>query len=211
MEGRGRIKAIIRLLNLQYPNAEVALRYSNPFELLVATVLSAQSTDKTVNKVTRNLFQKYRKPEDYASVNLEELEDDIRSTGFYRNKAKHLRKIGQILVEQFKSKVPRTMKELVALPGVGRKTANIVLTKAFGISEGIAVDTHVQRLTGRLGLTNNRDPSKIEKDLMDLVPRENWPILTDLLIFHGRRICTARKPDCNRCVLNHLCPSAFVP
>jgi endonuclease-3 len=176
---------------------------------LVATILSAQCTDERVNAVTKSLFKKYRRAEDYAKADLKELEREIRPTGFYRNKAKNIRACGKMLVEEFGSQVPKTMKEILELPGVARKTANVVLSNAYGIVEGIAVDTHVRRLAQRLGLTKNDDPVKIEQDLMNLVPRDKWMRFTDLLIFHGRRICTARKPKCEECVLNKLCPSAF--
>jgi endonuclease-3 len=209
MEERERVQRIIELLTKEHPDAEIALHHSNPLELLVATVLSAQSTDKQVNEVTKALFKKYRTPEDYATADLEELEKDVRSTGFYRNKAKHLKKTGQMLVEKFNSRVPQTMEELTTLPGVARKTANIVLSNAFGVVEGIAVDTHVRRLAQRLGLSKNKSPDKIEMDLMALVPKKQWPKLTDLLIFHGRRVCTAKKPNCKDCVTSELCPSAF--
>lgn len=208
MEDRERVPRIIKLLAKKHPDAKIALHYTTPLELLVATLLSAQSTDKTVNEVTKNLFKKYQKAEDYANAELEELEKDIKSTGFYRNKAKYLKKMGQMLVEKFESKVPKTMDELITLPGVARKTANIVLSNAFGIIEGIAVDTHVRRLAQRLKLSENKDPNKIEKDLMKLVPKEQWPKLTDLLIFHGRRVCTSKKPNCKGCVISNLCPSA---
>ena len=200
---------IIELLEPEYPNAKTALNFRNPLEMLMATILSAQTTDKQVNIVTKNLFNKYQKPEDYANVDVSELEQDIRSTGFYRNKAKNLKKTGQLLVEKYNSQVPRTMEELVKLPGVARKTANIVLTNSYGIVEGIAVDTHVRRLSQRLGLTKNTNPDKIEKDLMNIIPKSDWEKITDLLIFHGRNICTARKPKCSICVLNKICPSAF--
>ncbi len=209
MEDKERVQKIIKLLAEEHPDAKVALHYSNPLELLVATVLSAQSTDKTVNEVTKTLFRKYRRAEDYANADLKELEGDIKSTGFYRNKAKYLKRMGQMLVEKFESKVPKTMDELTTLPGVARKTANIVLSNAFGVIEGIAVDTHVKRVSQRLGLTKNTNADKIEKDLMAIVPKEQWPKITDLLIFHGRRICTAKKPNCAGCVLNKICPSAF--
>jgi endonuclease-3 len=200
---------IIELLEGEHSDAKVALHYSNPLELLVATMLSAQTTDETVNTVTKKLFQKYKSAEDYAKANLKELEQDVRSTGFYRNKAKNLKNCAQLLVEKFGSQVPRTMEELLECPGVARKTANIVLANAFGVVEGIAVDTHVRRLATRLGLTMNKNPNKIEQDLMSLVPRDKWMRFTDLLIFHGRRICIARKPKCEVCVLNKICPSAF--
>jgi len=209
MEGKERVQEIIKLLEKEYPDAKIALHYRNPLELLVATMLSAQSTDRTVNEVTKSLFKKYKTAKDYANVDLKELEKDIKSTGFYRNKAKYLKRMGRMLAERFDFKVPKTMEELITLPGVARKTANIVLSNAFNVIEGIAVDTHVKRLAQRLGLSNNKDPNKIEKDLTTLVPKAQWPKLTDLLIFHGRRICTARKPNCKGCIINQLCPSAF--
>ncbi|MCS7120788.1 MAG: endonuclease III [Nitrososphaerota archaeon] len=205
---RERVLKIIDRLEKEHPDAKIALRYSNPLELLVATMLSAQCTDERVNEVTRSLFKKYRTAEDYAKADLAALEEDIRPTGFYKNKARNLKKACQILVEKFNSEVPRTMEDLLTLPGVARKTANIVLSNAYGIIEGIAVDTHVRRLAERLGLTVNKDQDKIEKDLMEIVPREKWARFTDLLIFHGRRVCSARKPQCDKCVLIDLCPSA---
>lgn len=207
MEDKERVQEIIRLLAKRHPDAKIALHYSTPLELLVATMLSAQSTDKTVNKVTKSLFKKYRKAEDYANADLKELEKDVKSAGFYRNKAKYLKKMGQRLVRKFGSEVPKTMEDLTTLYGVARKTANVVLSNSFGVVEGIAVDTHVRRLAQRLGLSGNRVPNKIEKDLMELVPKEQWPKLADLLIFHGRRVCTAKKPNCKRCVINMFCPS----
>ena len=209
MKDKELVQKIIQLLAEEHPDAKIALHYSNPLELLVATILSAQSTDKIVNEVTKTLFKKYRKADDYANADLKELEKDIKSTGFYRNKAKYLKRMGQMLVEKFWSKVPKTMDELTALPGVARKTANIVLSNAFQVVEGIAVDTHVRRLSQRLGLSENKDPNKIERDLMKLVPKEQWAKLNDLLIFHGRRVCTAKKPKCKECAVNKLCPSAF--
>lgn len=209
MEERKRLKRIIKLLEKRYSNRRTALSHKNPLELLVATILSAQSTDRTVNKVTGNLFEKYRKAEDYAAADLRELEKDIKSTGFYRNKAKFLKQMGQTLVENFQSQVPKTMDELTTLQGVARKTANIVLWNAFGLIEGIAVDTHVKRLSKRLGLSENEDPNKIEKDLMELLPRGEWPKINYLLISHGREVCTARNPKCKDCDLNSFCPSAF--
>lgn len=200
---------IIRLLKKEYPDIKIALNYSNPFELLIATILSARCTDVKVNEVTKELFKKYRGPEDYLGISQEELEKDIYSTGFYKNKAKNIRKLSEILVHDFDSEVPDTMEELLTLPGVARKTANVVLSNAFGKFEGIAVDTHVKRLSSRLGLTENTDPDKIEKDLMEVVPKNDWGIITLLLIRHGRKICTASKPLCKECVLNRLCPSAF--
>jgi endonuclease-3 len=200
---------IIELLEKEHPDAKIALHYTNPLELLVATILSAQCTDERVNIVTKALFEKYKTAEDYANVDIKELENDIRSTGFYRNKARNVKKCGQMLVEKFGLQVPKTMEEMLELPGVARKTANIVLSNAFGIVEGIAVDTHVRRLVKRLGLTEYEDPSKIEEDLMEVVPKKYWMKITDLLIFHGRRVCIAKKPKCGICVLNKICPSAF--
>ena len=209
LEPKQRAAKIIELLEKQYPNAKTALNYSNPLEILVATMLSAQTTDERVNIVTQNLFKKYRTPEDYANVDIKELEQDIRSTGFYHNKARNLKKCCQLLVEKYNSQVPKTMEEMLELPGVARKTANIVLYNAYGITSGIAVDTHVRRVSQRLGLTEHDDPDKIEQDLMQITPKEKWMKLTDLLIFHGRQVCIARKPKCEICVLNKICPCAF--
>jgi endonuclease-3 len=195
-------------LKAEYPDARTELDWSNPLELLVATILSAQTTDVQVNRVTESLFSKYRTAEDYADSTPDELEEDIRPTGFYRNKARSLRAMASALVEEHGGEVPRTMSELVALPGVGRKTANVVLGNAFGVNEGIVVDTHVRRVSGRLGLTESRDPVKIEQELMRLVPEGDWTIFSHLLILHGRRTCKARKPDCPNCILNDICPSA---
>lgn len=204
-----RVLKIIELLEKDYPDAKTALHYTNPLEILVATILSAQATDKQVNKVTETLFKKYRTAQDYANADLNELELDVKSTGFYRNKAKNIKNTGKMLVEKFSSEVPDTMEEIMELPGVARKTANIVLSNAYGIVAGIAVDTHVRRLSKRLGLTENTDPNKIEADLMDIVPKGCWKRITDLLIFHGRNVCVARKPKCDICSLNKICPSAF--
>ena len=195
-------------LKAEYPDARTELDWSNPLELLVATILSAQTTDVQVNRVTESLFAKYRTAEDYADSNPEELEEDIRPTGFYRNKARSLRGMANALVEKHAGEVPRTMSELVALPGVGRKTANVVLGNAFGTNEGIVVDTHVRRVSGRLGLTEGSDPVNIEQELMEVVPEEDRTIFSHLLILHGRRTCKARKPDCPNCILNDICPSA---
>jgi endonuclease III len=195
-------------LKAEYPDARTELDWSNPLELLVATILSAQTTDVQVNRVTESLFAKYRTAEDYADSNPEELEEDIRPTGFYRNKARSLRGMANALVEKHAGEVPRTMSELVALPGVGRKTANVVLGNAFGTNEGIVVDTHVRRVSGRLGLTESSDPVNIEQELMEVVPEEDRTIFSHLLILHGRRTCKARKPDCPNCILNDICPSA---
>jgi len=204
-----KIFEIIELLRCEYPGVRVALLHSDPFELLIATILSAQCTDRQVNEVTKKLFKKYRSINDYIAASQEELETEIYSTGFYRNKAKNIKKMCEMLVNNFNGEVPDTMEELVTLPGVARKTANIVLSGAFGKLEGIAVDTHVKRLSFRLGLTDKIDQDKIEKDLMELVPRKDWDNFSLLLINHGRNICNARKPACDKCVLNSLCPSAF--
>jgi len=209
IDDRVRVLKIIELLEKEYPKAKTALHYTSPLEILVATILSAQCTDKRVNVVTKSIFKKYKTAEDYANADLAELEEDIRSTGFYKNKARNIKRSGRMLVEKYDSQVPRTMNELLELPGVARKTANIVLSNAYGVIEGIAVDTHVRRLSKRLGLTENKNPDKIEKDLMLIVPKSHWKRITDLLIFHGRNVCTARKPKCNLCGLNKLCPSAF--
>lgn len=206
---KSRASTIIELLEKEYPGAKTALSYSNPLELLVATILSAQCTDRIVNTVTKALFKKYRLAKDYANADLKELEQDVKSTGFYRNKAKNIKKCCQLLIERFGSQIPRTMEEMLELPGVARKTANIVLSNAFGIVEGIAVDTHVSRLTQWLKLTDHKDAKRIEEDLMEIVPRSKWMKLTDLLISHGRLVCTARKPKCEACLLKELCPSAF--
>ena len=203
------VNEIIGLLKKEYPDVKIALHHSNPFELLVSTILSAQCTDKRVNEVTERLFLKYGTVQDYANANQEELEKDIYSTGFYRNKAKNIRKLSEILIENFDSQVPDNMKDLVTLPGVARKTANVVLSNAFGKIEGIAVDTHVKRLSFRIGLTDNTNPDKIETDLMAKVPKNEWGIITLLLIHHGRKVCKSRKPLCEECMLNVLCPSAF--
>jgi len=209
LEPKQRAAKIIELLEKQFPNAKTALNYSNPLEILVATMLSAQTTDERVNIVTQNLFKKYRTPEDYANVEIKELEQDIRSTGFYHNKARNLKNCCRLLIEKYNSQVPKTMEEMLELPGVARKTANIVLYNAYGIISGIAVDTHVRRVSQRLGLTEHDDPAKIEQDLMQITPKGKWMKLTDLLIFHGRQVCIARKPKCDICVLNKICPTAF--
>jgi len=209
LDDKTRVVKIIALLEKEHPDAKIVLVHSNPLELLVATILSAQTTDERVNMVTKLLFKKYNRAEDYAEADLKELEQDVKSTGFYRNKAKNIKASGKMLVEKFDSKVPRTMEEILELPGVARKTANIVLSNAYGAVEGIAVDTHVRRLAQRLGLTKNGNPVKIEQDLISIVPRGKWMGFTDLLIVHGRRICTAKKPNCEACVGNVLCPSAF--
>jgi endonuclease-3 len=204
------VTAIIAGLRHLYPDARTSLTFSNPLELLIATMLSAQSTDERVNRVMADLFKKYRRVEDYATVSQEELEKDIESTGFYHNKAKNIRAAAQRIMTNYGGEVPRTMEDLVTLPGVGRKTANVVLGNAFGIVEGIVVDTHVGRLARRFGWTTNEDPVKVEQDLMRIIPRKDWLDLSHTLIYHGRAICLARKPLCAQCALVHLCPSAFL-
>jgi endonuclease III len=190
--------------------AKISLNFSNPLELLVSTQLSAQNTDERVNMVTAELFKKYRRAEDYATVSQEEPEKDIRSTGFYRSKAKNLRAAAQRIITNYGGEVPRTMEDLVTLSGVGRKTANVVLGNAFGIVEGIVVDTHVGRLARRFGWTTSEDPVKVEEDLIHIIPRKDWLDLPYMMIYHGRAICRTRKPLCAQCRLVHLCPSAFL-
>jgi len=203
-----RTSELIARLKEVYPDAHCSLNFSNPLELLVATVLSAQCTDARVNLVTKLLFKKYRTAGDYAAAPSEQLEDDIKSTGFYRNKAKALRACCAALIERYGGQVPADMAGLVRLPGVGRKTANVILGNAYEIADGIVVDTHVRRLAGRLGLTQYGDPDKIEQDLLQVVPRQDWVVFSHLLILHGRRICSARAPQCPVCPVNELCPSA---
>lgn len=201
-----RVAALIEALRRTYPEAHCELNYTNPLELLVATILSAQCTDQRVNQVTADLFRRYRTAADYANAPPGELEQAIKSTGFYRNKARSLRACCRELVERHGGEVPRSLEALTQLPGVGRKTANVVLGNAFGLNEGIVVDTHVARLAQRLDLTRQRDPLKIEQDLLPLVPRELWTHFSHWLIWHGRRRCFARKPDCAGCEIAHLCP-----
>ncbi|RMH20034.1 MAG: endonuclease III [Gemmatimonadetes bacterium] len=207
---RERANRIFELLAEEYPDAECALRHRSPFELAVATILSAQTTDERVNMVTPELFGRYPDAHALAAADLAEVEEIIRSTGFYRNKARNIVGFAQALVEEHGGEVPRSMEALTALPGVGRKTANVILGNAFGIDEGIVVDTHVKRLSRRLGLTREENPEKIERDLMVLFPRERWTLLSHLLIFHGRRVCDARRPRCEACVVAGLCPSSRV-
>jgi endonuclease-3 len=209
-DNRHNFNKIWAILREEYPDAKPALNYGNPLELLVATVLSAQCTDVQVNRVTEDLFKKYRTVEDYANADLGELEEDIYSTGFYKNKAKNIIAAARLILERHNGEVPDTMEDLVTLPGVGRKTANIVLSRGFGVIEGIAVDTHVKRLSGRLGFTNNSDPVKIEQDLMVLTPKNEFDSLSMTLILHGRKVCTARKPKCTECIINNLCPSRLI-
>jgi endonuclease III len=204
-----RIRPIIERLAIEYPDATIALRFRSPLELLVSVMLSAQTTDVNVNRVTQTLFEKYRTPEDYLAVTQEELERDIFATGFYRQKAKALRGTMHTLLEDFDGEVPRRLEELVRLPGVGRKTANVVSSE-LGEPQGIVVDTHVRRLSQRLGLTRQEDPVQIERDLVRLVPRADWARFPHLLIWHGRRVCDARRPRCEDCVVSDLCPSSRV-
>lgn len=201
-----RTREIIAELRKTYPDAHCELNFSTPLELLIATILSAQCTDKRVNLVTAELFRKYRSARDYADAPLSELEEMIKTTGFYRNKAKNIQSCCRALVEKHGGNVPQTMEELYALDGVGRKTANVVLGNAFNLNVGIVVDTHVTRLSNRLGLTKHLDAVKIEQDLIQLVPQELWTLFSHLLIWHGRRRCTARKPDCASCEVRELCP-----
>jgi endonuclease III len=209
VEEKAPVEESIARLKSAYPDARTALDWSNPLELLVATILSAQTTDVRVNSVTPDLFAKYPTAADLADADPTELEEAIRPTGFFRNKAKSLQGMARALVEDHGGEVPPTMEDLVALPGVGRKTANVVLGNAFSIDEGVVVDTHVRRLSNRLGFTSQSDPEKIEKDLIRTVPKEDWTVFSHLLILHGRSICKARKPACGDCVVNDLCPSAF--
>lgn len=203
-----RMPEILRLLHAEYPDAHCELNFTNPLELLVATILSAQCTDERVNQVTPALFARYPDARALAEADTAELEEIIRSTGFYRNKAKNIQSAARRLVEVYDGQVPADMDQLLTLGGVARKTANVVLGNAFGIAEGVVVDTHVKRLATRLGLTEESAPEKIERDLMALAPRAEWILLSHLLVFHGRRVCFARKPNCPGCVINHLCPSA---
>jgi len=201
-----RAEAVVAGLAQAYPEAHCELNHGNPLELLVATILSAQCTDKRVNLVTEKLFQKYRSASDYARARLSELEQAIKTAGFYRNKARNIKACCQAIVEKHGGEVPHTMEELIELGGVGRKTANVVLGNAFGINLGVVVDTHVARLAHRLGFTKQADAGRIERDLMELVPREQWTWFSHLLIWHGRRRCYARKPDCSNCEIRSLCP-----
>jgi endonuclease-3 len=205
-----RVRKITRLLKGAYPDAKCSLNHSNAFELLIATILSAQCTDARVNIVTQDLFRKYRKPEDYLTVSPKELQQDIRTTGFFRNKTKSIQGTAKVLTEQYGGEVPATIEELLELPGVARKTANVVLGNAFGVSSGIVVDTHVTRLSRRLGLTEQKTAEKIEQDLIAIVPKKDWVLFSHLLIAHGRKICKARSPLCAECVVEKLCPSSYL-
>ncbi len=200
-----RANKIVELLEKHYP-AKIALNFKNPLQLLVATILSAQCTDARVNMVTKELFKKYKTAHDFANADLKTFEQEIRSTGFYRNKAKNIIAAAKKIVDDYNGKVPNTMEELLTLPGVARKTANVVLTGAFGKIEGIVVDTHVRRLSQRLGLTKNNDPKKIEQDLMKIIPKERWGTFSLQLIYHGRQVCKAKKPLCYECFLKDYCP-----
>jgi endonuclease-3 len=210
VELRQRVRKIIRLLKRAYPDAKCSLNHSNAFELLIATILSAQCTDARVNIVTQDLFRKYRKPEDYLKVSDTELQRDIRTTGFFRNKTKSIQGTAKALTEEYGGVVPSTMDELLELPGVARKTANVVLGNAFGISAGVVVDTHVTRLSHRLGLSQEKTAEKIEQDLIAIVPKKDWVIFPHLFIAHGRAICKARNPLCAECVVEKLCPSSYL-
>lgn len=208
LEEQERVEKIIAILRENYPNPRTALNYSSPFELIIATILSAQCTDERVNKVTPALFKRYPTIEDFAQADQKELEKDIHSTGFYRNKAKSIIGLSKKVMEQFNGKLPDNMEDLITLPGVARKTANILLSSVFKKAEGIAVDVHVRRVSERLSFSKEKNPDKIEKDLMRLIPKEDWLDISYLLIDHGRAICTARKPKCPQCPLKNLCPSA---
>jgi endonuclease-3 len=209
-ELKARTRDIIRRLKRAYPNAKCSLNHSNPFELLIATILSAQCTDERVNIVTADLFRKYTKPEDYLKVSPRELEKDIQSTGFFRNKTKSIQGTSKLLTEEYGGQVPHTMDELLEFPGVARKTANVVLGNAFGIKAGVVVDTHVTRLSHRLALTQEKTAEKIEQELIPIVPRKDWVIFPHLMIWHGRKICKARNPLCAECVVEKQCPSSFL-
>jgi endonuclease-3 len=209
-ELKQRVQKIIRLLKRAYPDAKCSLNHANAFELLIATILSAQCTDARVNIVTQDLFRKYRQPEDYLKVSPKALEKDIRTTGFFRNKTKSIQGTAKVLTEEYGGKVPETIEELLELPGVARKTANVVLGNAFGIRSGVVVDTHVTRLSHRLGLSSQKTAEKIEQDLIAIVPKKDWVIFPHLLIAHGRGICKARNPLCAECAVEKLCPSSYL-
>jgi len=204
-ELKKRVREIIKRLKKAYPDAKIALNFKNPLQLLVATILSAQCTDERVNEVTKDLFKKYKTAKDFAEADLDELAEDIKSTGFYRQKAQYIKECCKILVEKYNGKVPKTMEELLELPGVARKTANIVLANAYGIVEGIPVDTHVRKVSQRLGIVSSKQPEKMEKELMEVIPKKDWFIFPYLVQAHGRKICLGRKPKCKECILNDLC------
>jgi len=209
-ELKKRTRDIIRKLKRTYPDAKCSLNHNTPFELLIATILSAQCTDERVNLVTADLFRKYRQPEDYLKVSPRELEKDIQSTGFFRNKTKSIQGTAKVLTEQYGGEVPHTMDQLLELPGVARKTANVVLGNAFHIASGVVVDTHVTRLSHRLDLTQEKTAEKIEQALIPIVPKKDWVIFSHLLIYHGRNTCKARNPNCAECVIEKLCPSSYL-
>ncbi|HCT83849.1 MAG TPA: endonuclease III [Candidatus Margulisbacteria bacterium] len=209
-ERKARTAVITKLLSDTYPEPKSALNFTSPLELLVAAILSAQTTDKQVNIVTEDLFKKYRSAQDFANADPEEFIQDIRTIGFYKNKAANIIKCCRQILEKYHGKVPRTMDELTSLPGIGRKTANVILGNAFGINSGIAVDTHVIRVSGRLGITEHTDPEKIEQDLIKLVPQITWTDFSHYLIYHGRNTCVARKPKCGICIINKYCPSSLI-
>jgi len=205
---RDRAAGVYDLLEKEYPQAATALAHANPFELAVATILSAQCTDERVNMVTPELFRRFPDPQALATASPGEVEEIIHSTGFFRSKARNLVGMARAVLERHRGELPRTLTELTKLPGIGRKTGNVILGNAFGIDEGVVVDTHVKRLSGRMGLTRETAPEKVERDLMEIFPRERWTPLSHLFIFHGRAVCTARKPRCPECVVAHLCPSS---
>jgi endonuclease-3 len=209
-ELKKRVREVIRRLKRAYPDARTSLNHTNAFELLIATILSAQCTDERVNIVTADLFRKYRKPEDYLKVPARELEKDIQSTGFFRNKTKSIQGTSKVLIEEYGGDVPHTMDELLELPGVARKTANVVLGNAFGVKAGVVVDTHVTRLSHRLAFSEEKTAEKIEKDLIEIVPKKDWVIFPHLMIYHGRKICKARNPLCAECAVEKQCPSSYL-
>lgn len=202
-----RAQKIIERLEKAYPNAKCELDFQNPFQLLIATILSAQCTDKRVNMVTKHLFKKYKTPKDFCQADLQELEKEVYTTGFYRNKAKNIKAASQMLTEAYSGRVPGSMEELIKLPGVARKTANVILGSGFGVTSGVVVDTHVQRVARRLGLSRGKDPVKVERDLMRILPKEKWIAVSHALVFHGRYVCVARNPKCYQCVVYDLCRS----
>jgi endonuclease-3 len=207
-KAEARIEELIQILHKHYPRSRTALRFEAPLQILVATILSAQCTDEKVNQITPALFQKYRNARDFARADQKALEEEIRTTGFFRNKTRSIINASKKIVEDFDGVVPDNMEDLITLPGVARKTANIVLSSAFKKAEGIAVDTHVKRLSQRLGLSKEKDPDKIEKDLMSIVPQKDWLDFNYMLVNHGRKVCQARKPSCPSCMISHVCPSA---
>jgi endonuclease-3 len=209
MGPKEKAKEVVARLKKAYPDAKIALKFENALQLLIATILSAQCRDERVNNVTENLFKKYKTAEDFANADLEELAEDIKSTGFYKQKAKYIKEACKIIIERYNGEVPRSMDELLELPGVARKTANIVLANAYGIVDGIPVDTHVRRLSQRLGLVSSKQPEKIEKELMEVLDKEDWFIFPYLLQAHGRKICTSKKPRCEKCILKDLCDASI--